>query len=64
MILAVVDRLQQVNATRPYSAKLAIDEKASCEAVLRTLQTAIGSLPSGPRGLTSGQRCPAVPGHR
>nr|MBA3625077.1 cache domain-containing protein [Methylibium sp.] len=52
VILAGADGLQQVNATRPYGAEpLPIDETASFEAVLRTLQPAIGSLSSGPRGL-------------
>jgi len=50
--LAGADGLQQVDAMRPYGAEpLAIDETASFEAVLRTLQPAIGSLSSGPRGL-------------
>ncbi|MEO5697470.1 MAG: hypothetical protein ABIQ60_10105, partial [Burkholderiaceae bacterium] len=47
--LAGADGLQHVNATRPYGAEpLRIDETASFEAVLRTLQPAIGSLSSGP----------------
>ncbi len=50
--LAGADGLQQVNAMRPYGAEpLRIDETASFETVLRTLQPAIGSLSSGPRGL-------------
>ena len=49
--LAGPDGLEQVNATRPYRAEpLRIDETASFEAVLRTLQPTIGSLSSGPRG--------------
>ncbi|MEO5735799.1 MAG: cache domain-containing protein, partial [Rubrivivax sp.] len=52
VILAGPDGLQQVNAARPYGAEpLRIEETASFEAVLRTLQPAIGSLSSGPRGL-------------
>ncbi len=50
--LAGADGLPQVNAARPYGAKPPpIEETASFEAVLRTLQPAIGSLSSGPRGL-------------
>jgi len=52
VILADADGLQQVNAMRPYGAEpLPTDETASFEAVLRTLQPAIGSLSSGPNGL-------------
>lgn len=52
VILAGADGLQQVNATRPYGAEpLRIDETVSFEAVLRTLQPAIGSLSPGTRGL-------------
>ena len=50
--LAGADGLQQVNATRPYGAEpLRIKETASFEAVLRTLQPAIGSLSMDPSGL-------------
>jgi len=50
--LAGADGLQQVNAMRPYGAELLpIEETASFEAVLRTLQPVIGSLSAGPRGL-------------
>jgi len=50
--LAGADGLQHINATRPYGAQpLRIVETASFETVLRTLQPAIGSLSSGPRGL-------------
>lgn len=49
VILAGADGLQQVNAMRPYGAELLpIDETASFETVLRTLQPAIGSLSSEP----------------
>ncbi len=52
VILADPDGLQQVNAMRPYGAEpLRVGETASFEAVLRTLQPAIGSLSSGPQGL-------------
>ncbi len=50
--LTGADGLQQVNATRPFGAEpLRVDEVASFEAVLRTLQPAIGNLSSGPLGL-------------
>jgi signal transduction histidine kinase/ActR/RegA family two-component response regulator len=52
VILAGADGLQQVDATRPYGAeKLRIAETASFEAVLRSLQPAIGSLSTGSDGL-------------
>ena len=52
VILANADGIQQVNATRPYGAEpLPANETASFEAVVRTLQPAIGSLSAGPRGL-------------
>ncbi len=52
VILAGPDGLQRVNASRPYgSAPLNVEEKASFEAVLRTLRPAVGSLSSGPSGL-------------
>ncbi len=52
VLLASADGQPLVNATRPYGAEpLRIDETASFEAVLRTLQPAIGSLSAGPRGL-------------
>jgi signal transduction histidine kinase len=53
VILAGADGQQQVNTMQPYGgAELRpIDEIASFEAVQRTLQPAIGSLSSGPRGL-------------
>lgn len=45
VILTGADGVQQLNAMRPYDAELlATDETASFEAVLRTLQPAIGSL--------------------
>jgi len=50
--LASADGLQQVDAMRPYGAALPpIDETASFEAVLRTLQPVIGSLSPSPSGL-------------
>ena len=50
--LAGADGRQQVNAMRPYGTALPpIDETASFAVVVRTLQPAIGSLSSGPRGL-------------
>ncbi len=52
VILADPEGLQWVNATRPWGAEpLRIDETASFEAVVRTMQPAIGSLSSEPRGL-------------
>ncbi len=52
VILAGVDGLYRVNAIEPYGAEpLRVDETASFDAVLRTLQPAIGSLSSGPRGM-------------
>lgn len=52
VILTGADGVQQLNAMRPYGAELLpTDETASFEAVLSTLQPAIGSLSSDPRNL-------------
>jgi len=52
VILADADGLQQVNAMRPYGTEpLRTDETVSFEAVLRTLQPAIGSLSAGTGGV-------------
>ncbi len=52
VILAAPDGTQQVNAKRPLDADpLGTEELVSFEAVLRTMQPAIGSLSAGPRNL-------------
>ncbi|MBA2673119.1 sensor histidine kinase [Ramlibacter sp.] len=52
VILADANGQQQVNAALPYGAEpLRTEESASFEAVVRTMQPAIGSLSAGPRGL-------------
>lgn len=52
VILATPDGLQEANAARPWGAEpIGTEERASFDAVVRTMQPAIGSLSAGPRGL-------------